>query len=391
MSNPRRDFVKGCLSAGVFSGLSSLKESRAIGTLLDEETAQAINPEFDLNSYNFWSDFLASDAVPIVRASGQTRGAGLTADNELQPVFMHYGPEGFRNAAELDASKLIPEGDVKVSLNTSIIKIATQDLNTFEKLQNAQIRVDVAQKAPILPIIEAMAYTVVSGMVSLRSGSKRSTASSAKAPAKASSSPQSGSTKSPPLGDKSSVQSIGANDDPAWQKMQNIILPQGEGRWALNLEAQKKDSLFFKVFQNVIKEGGLFAPMIGLPGIAMSALQSFNVLYGALHAQPVPIIKSNPLRVFATQKSYEETGTPGSAQGILLQSGTYILVPANRAPATDELKNLTVIQGRVVPPKTSATELDAAAADTLKGITYVTFDVGVSPMTIFTGNVAKPA
>ena len=54
--------------------------------------------------------------------------------------------------------------------------------------------------------------------------------------------------------------------------MQSIPLPGGEGRWALNLEAQKKDSLFGKVLENLVKEGGQFAPAIGLPGIAMTAL-----------------------------------------------------------------------------------------------------------------------
>lgn len=384
MSNPRRDFVKGLLSAGVFSGLSLPPEPLSIGTLFDEKAAQGTNPDFDPDAFNFWKDFFKSDALPIVRAPGQTRGGELSPDNELQPVFTFYGPDGFRDAAELDATKLIPEGDVKVSLNTSIIKIAPQDKEVFDKLQNAQIRIDVAQKTPMLPIIEAMAYTVISGMVTKHSGSSSARGSSATVSTSPSSNgSQRGSGQTP------SVQSIAVPDAPVWQKMQNIILPQGEGRWALNLEAQKTDSLFSKVFQNVVKEAGQFAPMIGLPGIALSALYSFNMLYGALHALPVSIIKSNPLRVFATEKAYSETGVPGSAQGILLQTGTYILTPAKQTPTPSDLKDLTVIQGRIVPAKTPPAQLDLAAADALKGITYVTFDVGVSPTTILAETAAK--
>jgi hypothetical protein len=171
--------------------------------------------------------------------------------------------------------------------------------------------------------------------------------------------------------------------------MQNIPLPAGEGRWALNLEAQRKDSLFYKVLQEVVREGGQFAPMIGLPGIAMSALKSFNIIYGALHAGTVPVIKGNPVRVFATQEAVQRTGAPGSVTGILLQSGTYVLIPAKQMPPMDQLKNLTVMQGRLVPPKTASTELDAAAADTLKNVTYVTFDVEVTPTTLFTGASKK--
>jgi hypothetical protein len=367
VSNVRRDFLKELLAAGTLTGITySPGVSRAMGAYLDQDSAKAINPDYDQKAYSFWSDFLASDAEPIVGATGQHRGPGAVRSDDVQPVFLHYGSEGFKNAAELDTTKLISSGDAMVSVNTSTVKVAEKDQKTFERLQNAQIRVDVAQKSPIIPILEAMAYTVVAGMRSAQPGK----------PVKTNSTP---SKKT-----QSSVQSISVSSDAAWQKMQNIPLPAGEGRWALNLEAQRKDSLFDKLLQNIVKEAGLFVPMIGLPGIAMSALNSFNIIYGALHSGSVSIIKGNPVRVFATQEAVQRTGAPGSVTGILLQSGTYILIPANQLPSVDQLKSLSVIQGRVVPPKTATTELDEAAADTLKDVTYVTFDVEVSPFTLLT-------
>ena len=129
--------------------------------------------------------------------------------------------------------------------------------------------------------------------------------------------------------------------------------------------------------------------MLGFPGIVMSALNSFNNIYAVLHAGTVPIIKGNPVRVFATQEAVERTGAPGSATGILLQSGTYILIPAKQSPPIEQLQNLSVIQGRVVPPKTAPPDLDQAAADTLKDVTYVTFDVEVTPTTIVTTPAKK--
>ena len=378
----RRDLLKNVLTFGALQGLmASPAVARGASALLDENSAQEINPDFDAEAYNFWSGFLSNVAEPVVPLKGQSRG-GRRGTSDLQPVFLHYDPKGFKNAAELDASELISEGDVSVSLNTSTIKIAPQDQETFEHLQNAQIRVDVAQKTPVLPILEAMAYTVVSGMVSVRPGSKSKSkgASGSEGGGELSSMKSAGGKR--PSG---TVQSIAVESDAAWQKMQNIILPGGEGRWALNLEAQKKDSLMHKVLQNMVKEAGQFAPMIGLPGIALSGLQSFNILYGAMHAKPVPIIKSTPLRVFATQEALERTGAPGAATGIMLKSGTYILIPANQTPELEKLKDLTIMQGRIVPPKTQATQLDAAAADTLKGVTYVTFDVEAKPARLFSG------
>jgi hypothetical protein len=339
--------------------------------LLDQDNAKSINPDIDTKAYSFWSDFLSSDAEPIAGVNGQVRGGGSSNHDEAQPVFLHYGPEGFKNAAELDASKLVAAGDVMVSVNTSAVKVSQEDQKTFQRLQNAQIRVDVAQKTAIIPILEAMAYTVVGGMHSLQ----------AKSPGKHES--------KPPGKPSSNVQSIDVSSDAAWQKMQNIPLPAGEGRWALNLEAQRKDSLFSKVLQNVVKQGGLFMPMLGLPGIALSALNSFNILYGALHSGTVPIIKGNPVRVFATQEAVQRTGAPGSVTGIMLKSGTYILMPAKQSPPVDQFKDLSVIQGRVVPPKTALADLDAAAADTLKDVTYVTFDVGVTPTNLFSGAAKK--
>jgi hypothetical protein len=372
MFNLRRDFLQQLLAAGTLQGLiASPGFGRATGALLDQDSAKDINPDFDAQAYSFWSDFFSSDAEPIVGANGQRRGGGSVRPDDVQPVFLHYGPEGFKNAAELDVSKLVSAGDVMVSVNTSTVKVAEEDQKVFQRLQNAQIRVDVAQKTGIIPILEAMAYTVVGGMRSVQgtipSASKSTTAK--KAPA--------------------TVQSISVSSDAAWQKMQNIPLPSGEGRWALNLEAQKKDSLFCKVLQNIVKESGLFVPMLGFPGIVMSALNSFNTIYGVLHAGTVPIIKGNPVRVFATQEAVQRTGAPGSVTGILLQSGTYILVPAKQSPPVEQLKNLSVIQGRVVPPKTAPPDLDAAAADTLKGVTYVTFDVEVTPATFVTGAAKK--
>jgi hypothetical protein len=359
--------------------------ARALSALADPSSAQDVNPDFDSKAYDFWSGFLATDAEPILRPT-RTRGG----ESNVQPVFWHFNDkDGFKNAAALDTNKLIPQGDVMVSLNTSAIKVAPQDQSTFDRLENAQVRVDVAQKSAILPsVIEPLAYTFVSGMLSAKSKPKSAGSASSRGQSKGSSSGS--GTKIGTSEKSSSVQSVSVADDPTWQKMQNILLPGGQGRWALNVEAQKKDSLFHKIIQNVIGGLGQFAPLIGLPGIAMSALQSFNALYGAIHASPVQIIKSNPQRVFATQDAIQKTGSPESVSGLMLNSGTYVLIPANRAPTSDQLKSLHVIQGRVVPQEVKreaqAPDIDAAAAETLPGVTYVSFEVEVQPTSIISSS-----
>jgi hypothetical protein len=360
------------LAVGTVPGfVASPAATRALAALSDPSAAQELNPDFDQKAYDFWSGFLSSDADPILF---RTRGG--SPDSSLQPVFWHFDDqEGFRYAAALETDRLIPQGDVVVSLNTSAVKIAPQDQSAFDRLENAQIRVDFCQKKSILPaVLEPLAYTFVSGMTSSAGRARSKT-------------PRSGGTTKPgPSGRSASVQSVSVSDDPTWQRMQNILLPGGQGRWALNLEAQKKDSLFHKIIQ--VLAGGVraFAPLIGLPGIGVTGLRSFNALYGAIHAGPVEIIKSNPQRVFATQDAVQKTGSPESVSGLMLRSGTYILIPVQRAPAPDQLRHLHVIQGRVVPQEvrreTLGPDLDAAAADTLPGVTYVTFEIEVQPTSI---------
>jgi hypothetical protein len=112
-------------------------------------------------------------------------------------------------------------------------------------------------------------------------------------------------------------------------------------------------------------------------------------LYGVLHAEPVAVIKSNPVRVFATQEAIDSTGTTASdIGGILLQPGTYILIPAGQAPKDNDLQKLTLAQGRIVrleDAKLTGDNLDEAAADVLKNTTYVTFDVQVKGISLFPG------
>jgi len=380
MSNRRRDFLKELLVAGTLPGLfGSPGVGLALGGVIDQDAAKRINPEVDLEEHSFWSDFLSSDAKPIVGA--RPRGRGPQSD-DAQPVFLHWGgkDEGFLYAAELDAKKLVPAGDVMIGVNTSTVKIAEQDLKTFQQTQNAQLRIDVAQTTGVLPIIEAMAYTVVGAMRSIQTQlATPSTTSKGATTSKVATTPKAAPT----------VQNISVSSDAAWQKMQNIPLPRGEGRWALNLEAQKKDSLFATILKHLVGEVGLFVPMIGLPGIVLSGLNSFNNVYGVLHSGTVPIIKGNPVRVFATQDAVQQNGGQGSATGILLHPGSYILVSAAQAPPMSELSKLTYSQGRLVPPGTAIPDLDAAAAESLKNVTYVTFEVTVRPTTLVPSTPAR--
>ena len=61
MSSRRRDFLKQLFAAGALPGLFA--RPGAFAVLLDPQTAQQVNPDFDAQSYNFWSGFTAKNGT----------------------------------------------------------------------------------------------------------------------------------------------------------------------------------------------------------------------------------------------------------------------------------------------------------------------------------------
>lgn len=379
MPTERRDFLKGMATSGVFAGLFS---SPAVLKLCAEQQTRGPASEADASAKSFWENFVSAmdkPPAPIILGPETQRG-GSDEQSPDQPVFYHYGPDGFQNAALLERDKLLPEDDVVVSVSTSMIKLSQEDEKTFRNLQNAQLRVDVAQKFPALniPMFEAMAYTFVSAMQGFSGNNGKKSSQPASAKAKPPGSSAKGGTEATISG---ILQDISFESDATWQKMQTIPLPYGEGRWGLNVEAQKRDSIFSHLLQDIVGVSGKFAPLLGLPGVAMSALESFNRFYAMLHSRPVSIFQTVPLPVIATQKAFERVG--GSARAICLHNGTYVLIPKRQCPPS-ELQGLKVLQGSVVPQSAKIDEVDEAAEDTLKDVTYVTFDVEVTATSIYT-------
>src|SRR5580692_2429942 len=115
MAAHRRDFLKQLFATGALPGFFA--RPGALGALLDPQTAKQANPDFDAQVYDFWSGFTAKNGKSAIVGTRQTRGAKTDL---TQPVFLHHGTDGFKNAALLDQSKMTENGDVMVSVNTSV-------------------------------------------------------------------------------------------------------------------------------------------------------------------------------------------------------------------------------------------------------------------------------
>jgi hypothetical protein len=249
--------------------------------------------------------------------------------------------------------QLIQTGDLQVSMNVAAFKPANEDRATFERLQNAQLRIDIIQSHPIFNFIDPLAWTAVAALHPTKAG------------------------KLPPL------QNLSFDPTAGTSKAQAFMLPGGEGRWAVNLMAQRKDSFFYQLLRQIVPEVDRFAPFILLPGISLLALNSFNAFYGALYQPPVALFKGAPVAVYGTADALNASG---SSTGVPLRTGTYVLVPSAHAPklTDDRVKALELKMGYMVPKGTDLQNVYTAATspNALPDVTYATIEVSVKPATI---------
>jgi hypothetical protein len=346
----RHGVLKDLAALGALPGLSAaLLSHPAAAELLAAAQAQSAAPPPDPDTRQFWDNFVSATSRPAARISSSSLKT-MTERGEIsssrEAFFFHYTKEGFQPAMDIPPSQLLPEGDVTVRYNVAAFKPADVDRSTLERLQNAQLRLDVLQVQPILPILETLAWTAVAVLNPDQT------------------------KKLPPL------QSLSFDPGAATDKMRNIVLPGGEGRWSVNLYAQRKDSLFSQIVMGVLKDFGKFVPILGLPGITTVALDSFNRFYGAMHSRPEYLFRMNPVPVFATASALTSSG---ASRGLPLRTGTYVLVPiAHAVELTGSvLDGLELKQGFIVPKDTPSTHLYDAAEAALPHVTYATVDVGV--------------
>ncbi len=367
MSASRRTFLQQGMMA---TGLIGLLESGASGPAFAERLLQAAaqgnlsgtGPAIGAhNSQTFWDAFGAvADAPDQPHTRGLSRkpaaAASGAADLSRQIDFFHYYTDpktkatSLRFATSIEPAELLDhDGDVTASVNVNGFRMAGDDRATFDKLQSAQLRVDVLQNKPIMQYLDPMAWMSMAALFPDKAG------------------------KLPPL------QNLSFDPATTYQKMQQIVLPGGSAQMAVNLSMAHKDSTFLTVLKNLTTEVDKFSPVLGLPAISITALKGFCSLYGAMEQRTTFLLNSLPLRAFATQAAREEAQTQ---QGVNLVAGDYVLVPhVYTEQLTPYLDKLDMRQGYLVPKgsPTNSSIYDLATA--LKpDITYLSATIGVKPM-----------
>jgi len=326
------------------------------------------------DSKSFWDSFGTVADAPDAPAGVHGRGLihKSTADTGAADVarqidfFQYYtDPKtkqtSLRFATSIEPNELLEhEGDINASVNVNGFRMAGDDRQTFDRLQSAQLRIDVLQGKPIMQYLDPMAWMSLAALFPNKSG------------------------KMPPL------QNLSFDPATTGQKMQQIVLPGGSAQMAVNLSMAHKDSTFLTVLKILTTEVDKFSPVLGLPAISITALKGFCSLYGAMEQRTTFLLNSLPMRAFVTQAAREEAQTQ---QGLNLVAGDYVLVPHTyTAQLTPYLDKLEMRQGYLVPKgsPTNSSIYDLATALT-PDVTYLSATIGFKPITISTAPAAAPA
>ena len=371
MTTNRRSFLQQALMTG---GLVSLLEfgsnrsafAQQVAAIAAGDTPAGFTPPVGQHdSQKFWDSFgEASVTSPDVGPSG-VHGRGLLRKNPAadhtagdinrQIDFFHYQVDPktkeshLRLATSIDANELMEhEGDIQAAVNVNGFRMAGDDRDTFDKLQSAQLRIDVLQNRSMMDYMDPMAWMSLAALFPDKRG------------------------KLPPL------QNLSFDPATTGEKMQQIVLPGGSAQMAINLSMAHKDTMFLSVIKTLTTEVDRFSPVLGLPAISVTALKGFCSLYGAMEQKTTFLLNSMPVRAFATQLARQDAQTQ---QGMNLVAGDYVLVPHSYTEQlTPYLDKLEMRQGYLVPKGSPSTSSVYDLAVQVKpDITYLSASFGLKP------------
>jgi hypothetical protein len=326
---------------------------KLIGALNSDDD---VPPVGEHDSKNFWSNFVAQAEAPASGVHsrglfGSHKESTGAADLNRQIDWLQYDPnQGLRYASAVDSSELLEypaETDITASVNVGGFRMANEDQQTFEKLQSAQLRIDVLQRKSLLNLLDPMAWTCLAALYPDKAG------------------------QLPPM------QNLSFDPGSAWQNMQKIILPGGSGQLAVNVSMAHRESAFVSILKTINSEVGRFAPVLGLPAISTTALNSFCTLYGSLEQRTTFLLNGFPQQAYTTRGARASANT---SAGLNLVPGDYVLVPHLYAAQLEpHFQNLELRQGFLVPKGSSTnSSIYDLAGKLTPDITYVTANLKLS-------------
>jgi hypothetical protein len=352
------------MAAAAFSGaLGEIISPKELMAALEADVPQGTHQQF-------WNDFF-DDVDPTKPHAVGARGPGGAPidqpvsshlEQDKLPRFFHYDDSnGLRFAEKIDRIEL-PKmiGAAVVSMSVSGFHASEADSKKIGDASGAQLQLHATQTKAIAEFIAPLAWASLASVFSDKA------------------------KKLPTVGELNFTDEDGSTGTSGNNR---ILLPDSEGKLALNLTVPDKNSLLHKVISYGLKGAGLAAPLVSLPAISVPAIKAFTSFYQTL-VQRAGFIINSPLKDVVASYNAVDSGNM-HADALRLLTGQYVIVPSSSSSAVSEqMDNLKMLNGYLVP-KSIANNADPmeVAKSALPNVTYATLKVSVQPAS----EVAMPA
>lgn len=295
-------------------------------------------PAADPSTFDFWTQQIRDPES----AGARTRGLGAAP----RASFVYFDERnGFLTGSDIGDDGLRDSGDLDVMVNVDHIRPSDADRNRFANLEGGSLRIDMQQGAPMPNLAERLAWTAIAGFL-------------------------------PENRELPSLKEMTFQPGDTWGKMQTIPLPGGGGRWTWNFFLQRRKSRWMQMFDVIRRNKGLLAPIfgLGLPAIAVTALATVDSMVAEISKDERTewLFQSPDVYFYDTKRARDSF----EGSKLRLKRGMYVVMPSDKLSSfAKQQNNLTIKDGLIVPRNTNSFEIEAAAKEAVKDITYLTVGV----------------
>lgn len=346
---------------------SFLTESAAIGILpallADSQLAHAISTiedqpsELPTAGETYWKSLYTGGAV---------RGGSKTPKEERDPRIVHYSDKsGLRWVEDIKPTELPSfDEDAVVTMELSAFRPGKGDSSRLAKVKFAQLHLScqrVSGSEFLGPIVWAALATIFTD--------------------KASKLPSEQSLNWGALtGNQTAAQAQAKSNGP---KLSHMVLNQGAGHLSVNITSTPTNSPLHKLLGAIVTGAKIMSPLLGFPGITVSALQSFYDFYGKVEqANPENFLLNSAQRdVAVTQQGADNSLI--SANAMRLLSGDYVFVPKSQESDFQKNMDQLIVQNGYVVERNAKGTPDDRIDQAIEAVTYVTVNVKVQPASSF--------
>jgi hypothetical protein len=319
------------------AGGSALLLSGGIDSL-NLATSTAPQAPGDQASFDFWTQDIRNPEA----AGARTRSLGAAP----RATFVYYDElNGFLAGSDIGDAALPDAGDLDLIVKVDHVRPGTADQARFLNLEGGSLRIDVQQASPLPSLSERLAWTAIAGFL-----------------------PENKKLPAP--------KEMSFDPGSIWGKMQTVSLPRGGGNLTFNFFLQKRKSRWMQIFEMIRRAKGLLLPVfgLGLPAIATTALNTVDSLVAELTKDERTewLFQSPDVYFYSTKRARDMF----EGSKLRLKKGMYVIMPSDKLSAfAKQQSSLTIKDGLIVPKNTSGLEVEAAAKEAIKEITYLTVGV----------------